>query len=145
MRKFEDDILSFIPQRAPFVMVDKILSSDATKTSSSFIIKEGNVFLENGFFKEPGLLENIAQTAAARAGSNSKIENKPVDVGYIGAVKNFKIFSLPTIGDELLTEITIENQIFDVTLISGKILCNNIEIAYCEMKIFINITKSTSL
>ena len=145
MRKFEDDILSFIPQRAPFVMVDKILSSDATKTSSSFIIKEGNVFLENGFFKEPGLLENIAQTAAARAGSISKIENKPVDVGYIGAVKNFKIFSLPTIGDELLTEITIENQIFDVTLISGKILCNNIEIAYCEMKIFINITKSTSL
>lgn len=145
MSKFEEDILSFIPQRTPFVMVDKILSSDATKTSSSFIIKAENIFVEDGFFNEPGLLENIAQTAAARAGNISKIENKPVDVGYIGAVKNFQIFTLPTIGDELLTEITIENQIFDVTLISGKILCNNIEIANCEMKIFININKATPL
>ena len=46
-------------------------------------------------FKEPGLVENIAQTAAARAGYISHTENKPVLVGYIGAVNNLQVFSLP--------------------------------------------------
>jgi hypothetical protein len=37
----------------------------------------------------------------------------------------------------LETEIIIENQIFDVTLITGKIICNDRLMARCEMKIFI--------
>ena len=40
--------------------------------------------------------------------------------------------------DELITEITIENQIFNVTLITGKISCNEQPVAQCQMKIFIN-------
>ena len=133
-----DNIQSLIPQRPPFVMIDKLVSFSETETSTAFTIKADNIFVENGIFKEPGLVENIAQTAAARAGYVSKTENKPVLVGYIGAVNNLKIFSLPKTGNELITEITIENQIFDVTLITGKITCNNEIIAECKMKIFIN-------
>lgn len=137
-----ENITDLIPQKPPFVMVDKLLNfSDAT-TSTSFNIKADNIFVENGVFREPGLIENIAQTAAARAGYISKTENKPVLVGYIGAVNNLRIFSLPKTGDELITEITIDNQIFDVTLISGKISCNNELIAQCKMKIFINQNKN---
>ena len=62
------NILSYIPQRPPFVMVDEIIDSGEKKTCSKFLIKEDNIFVENGFLKEPGLVENIAQTAAARAG-----------------------------------------------------------------------------
>jgi hypothetical protein len=98
--------------------------------------------MENGEFKEPGLVENIAQTAAARAGYISKTGNKPVQVGYIGSVNNLQVKFLPKAGDELITEITIENQIFDVTLISGKIICNEKTAAQCSMKIFINQTKN---
>ncbi len=133
-----DNIQSLIPQRPPFVMIDKLVSFSETETSTAFTIKADNIFVENGIFKEPGLVENIAQTAAARAGYVSKTEKKPVLVGYIGAVNNLKIFSLPKTGNELITEITIENQIFDVTLISGKIKCNDEIIAECKMKIFIN-------
>jgi len=139
------NILSYIPQRAPFVMVDEIIHSGETKTSSKFLINAGNIFVEAGFFKEPGLVENIAQTAAARAGYMAKLENKPVLVGYIGAIKNLEIFFFPAAGDELITEITIENQIFDVTLITGKIVCNDKVAAQCEMKIFINQIKSPQL
>ena len=56
--------------------------------------------------------------------------------------KNLEIFFLPKTGDELITEIIIENQIFDVTLISGKIVCNGKVAAQCEMKIFINQLKN---
>ena len=134
-------IESLIPQRAPFVMIDKLLDFSESTTTSGFGIKADNIFVENGVLKEPGLVENIAQTAAARAGYVSHTENKPVLVGYIGAVSNLQVYCLPKTGDELITEITIENQIFDVTLISGKITCNGQLVAQCKMKIFINQVK----
>jgi predicted hotdog family 3-hydroxylacyl-ACP dehydratase len=138
-----ENIQQLIPQRPPFVMIDKLLSFSETGISTGFSIKPDNIFVENGEFKEPGLVENIAQAAAARAGYISKTENKPVLVGYIGAVNNLEIYFLPRTGDELITEITIENQIFDVTLISGKIVCNGKPVARCNMKIFINQIKTS--
>ena len=118
-------------------MVDKLLSSGEQTTVSSFVVKAGNIFVEEGCLKEPGLVENIAQTAAARAGYTSALESQPVRLGYIGAIKNLQFYGFPKINDEIITEITIENQIFDVSIISGKIRCNGELLAACEMKIFI--------
>lgn len=137
-----ENIESLIPQKPPFVMVDTLLNFTESTTTTTLAIRADNIFMEDGFFKEPGLVENIAQTAAARAGYIAKTESKPVLVGYIGAVNNLQIFALPKNGDELITEITIENQIFDVTLIFGKITCNGNIIAQCKMKIFINQIKN---
>lgn len=138
-----ENIETLIPQRPPFVMIGKLLNFSETATTTGFTIKPDNIFVENGLFREPGLVENIAQTAAARAGYVSQTENKPVLVGYIGAVNNLQVFMLPKTGDELITEITIENQIFDVTLISGKVTCNGQPVAQCKMKIFINQVKAS--
>ncbi len=137
MDMMEANIESFIPQRPPFVMIGKLLHFDEKTTSTSFTIKADNIFVESGEFKEPGMVENIAQTAAARAGYLQQTENKPVTLGYIGAIKNLSITGFPKINDEIITEITIENQIFDVSIISGKISCNGSVMAQCEMKIFI--------
>lgn len=134
----EFPILSLIPQRQPFVMVDKLLVSDDSITRSSFLVRENNIFVENEMLKEPGLIENIAQTAAARAGYTAQMELKPVQVGYIAAIKNLQINNFPKINDEIITEISIENQIFNVSFISGKITCNEQLLAHCEMKIFIS-------
>lgn len=118
-------------------MVDKLVSSDEKTTVSGFIVREENIFVEDGLFKEPGMVENIAQTAAARAGFQSASQNQPVRLGYIGGIKNLQFFGFPKINDEIITEITIENQIFDVSVISGKISCRGELLASCEMKIFI--------
>ncbi len=134
----EENILNLIPQSQPFVMVSKLLFSDKKFTRTSFIISEDNVFVENGEFREPGLIENIAQTAAAGAGYRARSTNKTPALGYIGAIKNLEIFSLPKINDELITEIIIEDKVFDVTLISGRSWCNEVLIARCEMKIFLH-------
>jgi predicted hotdog family 3-hydroxylacyl-ACP dehydratase len=131
-----EDIIDLIPQKPPFVMIGKLLSVDETSIKSSFVIVADNVFVKNNIFQEAGLMENIAQTAALRAGYIAQAENKPVLVGYIGAVKDFEVFNLPTVGDELITEIKIEDQVFDVTIISGKVWCNEQLLAQCEMKVF---------
>lgn len=132
------NILSYIPQRPPVVMVDELVYSDERISRSVFLVKEDNIFVEDGLFKEPGLAENIAQTAAARAGYISFSQETPVQLGYIGAIKNLEIFFLPKAGDQLITEIIIENQIFNVTLITGTVRCREMPAARCEMKIFIN-------
>lgn len=138
-----ESIELLIPQRPPFVMIDRLLSYSETCTTTGFTIKDDNIFVSRGVFREPGLVENIAQTAAARAGYIAHAEKKPVLVGYIGAVNRLQVFSLPQTGDELMTVVTIENQIFDVTLISGKISCGDQLIAQCSMKIFINQHKNS--
>ena len=137
MNETAADILSYIPQRPPFVMVDRVMASDETSTKSSFRIREDNIFVEGGKLKEPGLVENIAQTAAARAGFKALSEGEPVKVGFIGAIRNLQVLGFPEVGSDIETEITVVNQVFDVSVISGKVTCKGMLLAACEMKIFI--------
>ncbi|WP_096357435.1 3-hydroxyacyl-ACP dehydratase [Mucilaginibacter gotjawali] len=138
-----DDILSLIPQQPPFVMVSKLLQADELNARSSFLICMDNVLVKNNTFQEAGLLENMAQTAALWAGYMAKEENRPVSVAYIGAIKNLEIYKLPIINDELITEITIENQIFGMTVFSGRVWHDKNLLAQCEMKVFISNKQDT--
>ena len=140
-----NDILAFIPQRPPFVMVDELMAVDDNSGTTKFKVNAGNIFAINGRLTEPALVENIAQTAAARMGYICSEKNEPVPVGFIGAVQNLYIMALPGIGDELETEIVIKNQVFDVTMITGKISCRDVVLAQCEMKIFIQSTNNSAV
>jgi len=131
------NILQFIPQRPPFVMVDTLETCNDEGASSGFTITNNNIFIENEELKEPALVENIAQTCAARIGYICHQENKPVPVGFIGAVQHLKVNSLPKVGDVLHTSITIKNQVFNATIVNGQINRNGENIASCEMRIFI--------
>ncbi|HEY5326160.1 MAG TPA: 3-hydroxyacyl-ACP dehydratase [Mucilaginibacter sp.] len=131
-----DDILPLIPQKPPFVMVSGLVYVAENSARSSFLVNADNVFVKDNLFQEAGLLENMAQTAALGAGYVAKAANKPVLIGYIGAIKDLEIFSLPKVNDELITGITIENRILNVTVISGKVWHNDYLLARCEMKLF---------
>ncbi len=132
-----EDILSLIPQRPPFVMVDALVNADDTSATTRYRVNAADIFVENGFLTEPALIENIAQTAAARMGHLCRLRNEAVPVGFIGAVQQFELAELPAVGDELETTIEIKNQVFDVTIISGAVYCNGKMLAKCDMKIFI--------
>jgi 3-hydroxymyristoyl/3-hydroxydecanoyl-(acyl carrier protein) dehydratase len=132
-----DDILNFIPQRPPIVMVDKVISAEDKKTVSGLFIKPDNIFVENNCFQEPGIIENIAQSAALGVGYICQSKNEKIPMGFIGAVSNLKILSLPEVNSELRTEIQVDYEVFDATLISSKVFCNEKLIAQAEMKIFL--------
>ena len=135
--KIKENILSLIPQQPPFVMIDTLLFSDEKLTRCSFSVQTDNIFTIDSVFTEAGLLENMAQTAAARAGYVARLENKPVQVGYIGAVKNLEIFELPETNSELITEIRIEEELFNISIITGKVWCKEKLLAQCEMNIYL--------
>ena len=119
-------------------MVDELLFSDDDHTKTSFTVAANNVFVINGTFSEAGLMENMAQTAAAGAGNMARIEDRPIDIGYIGAVKNLEVFELPVVNDDLITEVKVETRLLNIAVVTGKVWRNDTLIAQCEMKIFIN-------
>ena len=127
-------IKSLIPQREPIVMVDKLVFSDEKKTRSGLRISATNIFAENGFFTESGIIENIAQTTALRLGYFYFQLNQTPPPGYIGAIKNLVIYHLPEVGDSIETEVEVEQEIFGVTLVNGKVWLGSRLIAECEMK-----------
>ena len=133
-----ETIQMFIPQRAPMVMVEKLHKAKDGQTISSFDISESNIFCKDGFLQEPGLIENVAQTAAVGVGFEYRNENKDVPTGYIGAVQKLTIHKLPKIGKTIYTEVNVEHKVFNTTLINGKITCDNELIADCKMKIFLD-------
>lgn len=134
-------VSALIPQKPPIEMVDTLWANDDTCTVSGFTIQPDTIFCENGFFTEPGIIENIAQTAALRAGyiasTSPAPPSGPPPVGYIAAIKNLIIHQLPSTGSVLKTQIYIKQIIFDITLIEAKSFCNDALIAECEMKIFL--------
>lgn len=119
-------------------MIDQLDHSDDTSTVCSLTVRDSNLFVRDGYFCEPGLIENIAQTAAARVGYIAMTQKAPVPLGFIGAIRNLEIFDLPQTGEVLRTEIKIINQVFDVTIISGTIRTGEKILAQCEMKIVLN-------
>lgn len=132
-----EEITRYIPQRPPFVMVDKVLYDDDTITRTSFLVKDDNIFIEDGRLEAAAMVENIAQTAAAGAGYKAVHRHEAVKVGFIGAIKSLKIFGLPRPGDTLVTETKLVNMVFTVSIVEGTVRCGDQVLATCEMKIFL--------
>ena len=78
------DIHELLPQQEPFVMIGKLTAFDEKRTVTETVIKEDNIFVSNGVFSASGLVENIAQTCAARIGYvNKYILKKGIQLGHI--------------------------------------------------------------
>ena len=102
-----EGILDLIPQRPPIVMVDKFYGIEDDCSYTGLTISSDNIFIENNRFKEPGIIEHIAQSAAARVGYICRQNNVPVPLGFIGSVDKMKIHTLPKVEEELDTKIKI--------------------------------------
>ena len=132
------DILSIIPQRPPFVMIDKLLNVDAQSACSELTVTADNMFVENGTFAQAGIIENMAQTCAAGMGYvNVCTYKNTVKIGFLSAVKNLSFSRLPNVGETLTTCISIAEQVMGMILVNAQVKIQNETIAEGEMKIFI--------
>jgi 3-hydroxyacyl-[acyl-carrier-protein] dehydratase len=131
------EIINYIPQRDPFIAVHDILQATDEFAETQFEVLSESIFVTNGLFREPGLLENIAQTAAAQMGYICKKKGLSVPLGYIANIKNLSVFSLPSIGSVLTTTIEVTNRVLNVILLDGVVRSNGATVCQCEMRIFI--------
>jgi len=119
------------------LLIDALVYSDKTTTTSRFRIKEENIFLTKDRLGEPGLIENIAQTAAAGFGYNRQKDGLDIPTGFLGGIRHLKIHELPTIQSELETTTKVENEVWSMKVVNGEISVDGKCIAECQMKFII--------
>lgn len=129
-------LIALIPQKPPFVLISKLLEVSEKKCKTSFVFNANHVLCQDGKLSAAGLIENIAQTCAAKVGYEYSLRGKKYPLGFIGDLRDFVYTRLPAAGEEIMTEISIDNKIFDVTVISGTITLNSAQIAHCRMKVY---------
>jgi predicted hotdog family 3-hydroxylacyl-ACP dehydratase len=133
-----EELLQYIPQRDPFVMVDQLYSIDNTKVISGFTITKENVLVEDKTFQEGGLIENMAQTTALFAGYKAANLGKEAPIGYIAGIKEVVIHKLPLLGDVLQTKAEIINELMNVQIVQAAVMDRQGQmLASCELRIFI--------
>jgi predicted hotdog family 3-hydroxylacyl-ACP dehydratase len=141
MKPDEYNILDLIPQRPPMVMINQLTYVGEKSAKGRLIIQESNLFVHNGKMQEAGLVEFIAQTAAAYTGYLSISNNQEVKKGFIGSVKNLVIHSLPDINTEIQSEIIKDTELLGFTIITGRVFQNDNVLAECEMRILLEGSK----
>ena len=130
------DIHELLPQREPFVMVGRMVYFDMGRCATRTRIAPGNLFVEKGRFTASGIIENIAQTCAARIGYiNKYILKKGIQLGFIGAIRNMNLYRCPEAGEEIETEIVTIEEVLGMTLVSAKVTAGEETIAEAEIKI----------
>ena len=135
--RFEDiDVHTLLPQQEPFVMIDQLLHFNEVTTTTRFTVREDHLYVEDGRLNACALIENIAQTCAARMGYiNHYIYKKEVQLGFIGSVKNLVVKRVPLLGETLTTTIKVMEEIMKLTLVQAEIKVGEETIVTAEMKI----------
>lgn len=130
-------IEELIPQRAPIVMVDRLTSIKEGVSYTELEVRADNLFVERGVLSECGLIEHIAQSAAARIGYLFRMRDEAVPIGYIGSVNQFALGRLPRVGERLTTSIRVLQEVDQVSLVEAEVCSGDEVVASSRMKIFL--------
>ena len=114
-------IYELIPQRPPIVMVDALYRYDREGAETGLDVLTDNIFVEDGKFTAPGLIEHVAQSAAVFAGYRAFVRGLTPETGYIAEVKKFRIFRMPEVGERLYTVLRLLGSAAGMSLFSAEV------------------------
>ena len=130
------DIHTLLPQQEPFVMVNTVTGFSSEGITTETVVRADNLLAEAGHLSAEGVMENIAQTCAARIGFvNRYILRQSIQVGFIGAIRNFHIHRLPETGETITTEVRLVEEMFGMVLASATVTGERGPVAETEIKI----------
>ena len=130
----KESVGNLLPQKFPFVMVDRMFSYSETSLVAGLKIQNDNIFLAENTFLEAGLIEHMAQSVALHTGYQFFLKNETPPTGYIGSIKDIEIKKLPKINDTIQSNITILQEFGGITLVDIVTFLNDEEIASGQMK-----------
>lgn len=128
-------ITSLIPQRPPFVMVDRVLSCDIVTAVTELTVRPDNIFLDDGLLSAAGIIENMAQSCAARMGCVNRMNGEAIKIGFIGDIRDCQILRQPRCEEVMTTHVDIIEDVFNLTLANVTIRIANEVIASARIKI----------
>ena len=139
------DIQQFLPHRRPMLFVDTIIWIEKTYVEALFTIKLNQLFIQDEYFTEIGLLENMAQVCSTIIGQNYFINfsdlHKGDVIGFISTIKTAEILRLPKINQTITTKATLlevfDYDEFTISLMESKVMIDEEVFATSTMNLML--------
>ena len=131
----KEKIESYIPQRAPFIMIDNLIEVTTDTFKTDFQILPDNIFVEKGILREFALIENIAQSSSAGLAVIKMSAGKKTADGFIGGISKLKLYDLPRVNDTIYTIVTLIAQLENMFLLKGENYVDGRKLLECELKL----------
>ena len=122
-----------------------MLNCDMTDAVTEFVVREDNIFLDNMTLAPTGIIENIAQSCAARMGCINMQQEESVKLGFIGDIRNCQIIRRPKCHEKMTTYVNIIEDIFNLTLASVTVKVGDEVISTARIKIALTDMAATDL
>ncbi|MBW3518392.1 hypothetical protein [Flavobacterium sp. NKUCC04_CG] len=127
-------IEQLIPQRAPIVMVDCLLSFGVSDIEAGLTVMKNQILVQEGYLQEAGVIEHMAQTVALHTGYDFFCKGVAAPVGYIGSIKEIVISRLPQVSEQMISKAHILQEFMGVTLVEVETFIAGVSIAKGQMK-----------
>jgi predicted hotdog family 3-hydroxylacyl-ACP dehydratase len=131
----KSEIELYIPQRAPFIMIDNLIAATSEKFETDFRINQDNIFVQDGILREFALIENIAQSSSVGLVVTKKYTSKKNLDGFIGGITKLKLYDLPKVNDTIHTIVTLLAQFEKMFLLKGENFLKGKKLLECEVKL----------
>lgn len=131
----KENIESYIPQRAPFIMIDNLVEANDELFKTDFAVLAGNIFVEKGILREFALIENIAQSSTAGLAVIKMSSGRKTIDGFIGGISKLKLYDLPKVSDTIQTTVILIAQLENMFLLKGENYVKGKKLLECEIKL----------
>lgn len=126
-------IESYIPHRAPMLLVDRLTDATADRFLTEFTVLPDTIFLEKGRLREYALIEHIAQSGAVGLNYLYRKSKKEPQGGVLGSIAKLTLFDWPAVGDTVQTTVYLLHQLADMYLLKGECVVSGKKMLECRM------------
>ena len=133
-----EEIKKLIPQRFPFIMIDKIIDIEPGKEATAVKNISGNDIFFLGHFPDkavmPGaaIIEAMAQTSIVLFATEKRKENDKVPLYYFGSVKA-RFYHTVVPGDQLKIKVVNVKSLPNGAYVSGEAFVDDKKVSEAEL------------
>jgi 3-hydroxyacyl-[acyl-carrier-protein] dehydratase len=130
-----EEIKTYLKQRFPFIMVDRVLELDPGKRIKALKNVTGNEIQFLGHFPEyaimPGvfIVESIGQCASILFSRTTSQDRNPGEVLVLGAINDMRFFVPVLPGHTMVLEVSILKMLADAALVEGIVTVDSTVVA----------------
>lgn len=128
-----------IPQLPPFNMIDEVKYHDQQQIRCLYKIANSNPLIENGVFTPEGMIECMAQAAAAKASieaDKSAVDGRKSTIGYLVLIRSFECYATAAKGETIEPVLKLKHNIHPFKIFDAAIWMGNYKIASGEIRTF---------
>ncbi|PIK15447.1 3-hydroxyacyl-ACP dehydratase FabZ family protein [Halobacteriovorax sp. JY17] len=120
MLKFSNEVLELLPQKPPFLFVDKVMERGEGTIKTSLTLTGEEDFFKGHFPGNPIMPGVLLQEASFQSGALLMATMSGKGLGVVTKVSNAKFKNFVKPGDELIMEVTLIDQVSNAYYMKGR-------------------------